>query len=176
MFENVKHKLADYIISKRLRDKGFYNQSFVGVFNNSSRFFVIMPDDEKDFHHAIEVLNFLNEKEKYFMIYTYDFRVGLLPIKYRSNTLAYNLSDFSKLRLPSQSISDKLKELNFNVVIDLNRKTDIYYSFSANLVNAPFRVGVIKNSSEKYYNLLIDNKEDNPEIFYRNFLNCLQMF
>jgi hypothetical protein len=44
------------------------------------------------------------------------------------------------------------------------------------LVNAPVKVGFRKSNSDKFYSLQIDNTEDNPEIFYKNLLNCLQMF
>jgi hypothetical protein len=66
--------------------------------------------------------------------------------------------------------------MQFNVSIDLNRKENLFHSYSANLVKAPLKVGFAKSDADKFYNLQVINGEDNPQISYENFLNCLKMF
>ena len=66
--------------------------------------------------------------------------------------------------------------MRFNAILDLNRKENIFCSIVSNLVNAPVKAGFQKNNADKYYNLQIVNKEENPELSYKNYLNCLEMF
>jgi hypothetical protein len=66
--------------------------------------------------------------------------------------------------------------VQFNVSIDLNRKDNLFHSYSVCVVKTRLKIGFVKNDSDKFYNLQIINHEDNPEISYENFLNCLKMF
>jgi hypothetical protein len=100
----------------------------------------------------------------------------LIPAKFRPSVVDFSLEDLSRLKLPTARLKDKLSTLEFNTVLDLNRKESLFNSYSANLVKANLRVGFTKYNSDKYYNLQVANLEDNAQIVYKNFLNCLQMF
>jgi len=176
MFDSIKEKIAEFIVEKQLKNKQEGSHTFTGFFGKAFTFFVAMPEDDHDFTHSLVVLNFLTENKKSVMVLTRDFKVSLLPPKYRTKAIEYNFKDISKLYLPSKKLSDKLTEMQFNASIDLNRKENLFYSLSANLVQAPVRIGFAKPDSDKFYNLQVVNGEDNPEISYKNFLNCLQMF
>ena len=176
MFGFIKEKIAGIVVQKQLKNKHLDSHIFTGFFDKAFTFFVAMPEDDHDFNHSLVVLNFLTENKKSVMVLTRDFKVSLLPPKYRAKTIEYNFKDISKLYLPSKRLMDKLTEMQFNASIDLNRKHNLFYSLSANLVQAPLRIGFTKTDSDKFYNLQVANGEDNPEISYKNFLNCLQMF
>jgi hypothetical protein len=176
MFGLIKDKIAAFVVQRQLKYKQLGSHIFTDFFAKAFTFFVAMPEDDHDFNHSLVVLNFLAENKKSVIILTRDFKVSLLPAKYRAKTIEYNFKDISKLYLPSKRLIDKLTELQFNASIDLNRKENLFYSLSANLVQAPVRIGFTKPDSDKFYNLQVVNGEDNPEISYKNFLNCLQMF
>ena len=86
------------------------------------------------------------------------------------------LIDVSKLNLPSNKLMNELAGKSFNAVIDLNRGENLFCSFASNLVESPMRIGFKKKNSDKFYNIQINDSEDNPQISYKNLLNCLQMF
>jgi ADP-heptose:LPS heptosyltransferase len=86
------------------------------------------------------------------------------------------LIDINKLKLPSKRLEKEFRILKFDVVIDLEKEENLFNSLLVCIVNAPVKVGFRKKNSDKFYNLQIDNMEVNPEIFYKNLLNCLQMF
>ncbi|OGU84424.1 MAG: hypothetical protein A2W11_10670 [Ignavibacteria bacterium RBG_16_35_7] len=71
---------------------------------------------------------------------------------------------------------EKLTSLRFNAILDLNRKENIFCSVVSSMVNAPIKVGFKKSNADKYYNLQISNIEENAELSYKNYLNCLEMF
>lgn len=176
MLKSIKQMIARYIVNKKIKDIGYSQQSFCDLLKNSTRFFILMPDDEIHFNQAASVIIFFEKLNKDITVFTRDFRVNLLPIKFRKLSINFGLEDITKLNLPSPALENKLKEYEFDLVLDLNKEENLFYSLITNLVRSQVRIGFKKNNSDKYYNLLIDNSEDNPEIIYKNLLNCLQMF
>jgi len=176
MFDFLKNKIAEIIVDKQLKEQHFEPHTFTDFFSKAFTFFIAMPEDDRDFTYSLTVLNFLADYKKSAMVMTKDFKVSLLPQKYRGRAIEYSDRDISKWKLPSKRLADKLSEMQFNVSIDLNRKENLFYSYSSNLVQAPLKIGFAKPDADKFYNLQIINEEDNPEISYENFLNCLRMF
>lgn len=176
MLKSIKQMIARYVVNKKIKHKEVQKQSFTGLLKNSMRFFILMPDNEIHFHHAAGIVTHFENLNKDINIFTRDFRVNLLPIKHRSTSINYGTEDINKINLPSSELENKLKELEYDLVLDLNKDENLFCSLVANLVRSDVRIGFKKNNSNKFYNLLIDISEDNPEIFYKNLLNCLQMF
>ena len=176
MFEFLKEKIAEKVIAKQLKDQNFEQHTFTGFFKSSYTFFVAMPEEDRDFTYSLPILNFLAENKKSAMILTRDFKVSLLPQRFKSKAIEYSEKDITKWKLPARQLIDKLSEMQFNVSIDLNRKDSLFHSYIANIVKTPLKIGFVKSDSDKFYNFQIINHEDNPEISYQNFLNCLKMF
>ncbi|MEJ2104867.1 MAG: hypothetical protein P8X47_09860 [Ignavibacteriaceae bacterium] len=172
----ISQKIAGYVVNRKLKEKQNSELSFTGFFKKSFNFFVLMPDDEKDFNSAMDVLHLLDSNEKHFKILTHDYRLSLLPQKFRPGVIDYGIDDVTKLKLPSKDLIEKLQEMNFDIIIDLNRNENLFCSYSANVADAQVRIGMRKSGADKYYNFQYRNSNDNSEIFYKNFLNCLQMF
>src|SRR5574338_1580280 len=122
MIENLKDKIAGLLVKKKLKDFEIAEHNFREFFKRSFNFFVIMPDNDIDFGQAFFILDFLDENRKSVTVFTHDFKVNLLPTKFRQKAIGYTLDDISKLNLPSKRISDKLEEMRFQAVIDLNRR------------------------------------------------------
>jgi hypothetical protein len=135
-----------------------------------------MPDNDTDFHYAIEVLKGLSLNKKHATVFTQEFRANLVPVKYRPQVVEYTDKDIGRLYIPSKKLMEKINSLRFNAILDLNRKDNIFCSVVSSMVNAPIKVGFKKSNADKYYNLQISNKEENVELSYKNYLNCLEMF
>ncbi len=176
MINKIKDKLAKFIISKNLKEVKKEKHSFSGSFKKSFNFLVLMPEDESEFHHCIEVLQFLEDHKKNITIVTHDYRVSLIPAKYRQHVIEFGIEDLNKINLPTKKLVEKLLASNFNAVIDLNIKENLFSSYLSNLTSASLIIGFKKYNSDKYYNLQIANKNESAEISYKNLLNCLQMF
>ena len=176
MLDLIKEKIAHSVVDWKLKDKQNKDQTFTEFFKKSFNFLILMPQDDADFAHSIQVLYYLEEHKKHATALTYDFRVSLMPLRFRSRVIEHTLADANILRLPSNKIINKLNEMRFNVVFDLNRKENLFYSYIASVVEIPIRVGFAKPSSDMYYNLQIKDSETEPEISYKNFLNCLKIF
>ena len=176
MLEFLKEKIAGKVIRKHLKDQSFEPHTFTAFFKSSYSFFITMPEDDRDFTYSLSVLNFLAENKKSAMILSRDFKVSLLPQKFKARAIEYSEKDITKWKLPARKLIEKVSEMPYNALIDLNRKESLFHNYIANIVKAPLKIGFVKNDSDKFYNFQVINHEDNPEISYQNFLNCLKMF
>jgi ADP-heptose:LPS heptosyltransferase len=135
-----------------------------------------MPEDEAEFHQSFPVLKFLEETKKNAYIFTHDFRVSLIPAKYRPRVIEHTVGETNRLNLATHKLIDKIKGQDFQAVIDLNIKDNIFFSHIISSVNVPLRIGFKKSNSDKYYNVQINPEDSRPEISYKNLVNCLHMF
>ncbi len=176
MIGPIKEKAAKFIVNQKLKEHKFGALDFSTIFKRSYSFLVLMPKDEKDFWFAVEVLNFLKESKKNVTAMTNDFRVSLLPSAYKVSAVEHGINDKTKLELPTKKFLNRIKKMQFDVVIDTNRQQVLFYNFLANFVNPPVRIGFSGENADKYFNLQIVNNKSEPEISYQNLLNCLKMF
>ena len=176
MFDSIKYGIATFLVKKKLKHKLQDRQSFKNFFKSSGRFLILMPENESHFYYALEILKFFELSGKSFSIFTHDYRVSMLPPKYHEAAIDFGVYEITRLNLPSAKLAKKLHKLEFSAVLDLNKEESLFNSLAANMVKADVRAGFTKNNSDFFYNLQVSNSDNNPDIFYKNFLNCLQMF
>lgn len=175
MIDQIKKKIAQVIINKSFKDIK-QGQSFTNFYKKSFNIIVVMPEDENDFNHSFSVLKYLEESKKNSVILTYDYRVSLIPAKYRPMVIEHNIDDMNRVNLPSKRLIAKISEMKYDAAIDLNRRENLFYGYLFNIIDASVKIGFKGNNSDKYYNVQIVNDEASPEESYKNLLNCLQMF
>jgi len=100
----------------------------------------------------------------------------LINPKLRQNLIEYEIRDISKIKLPKKKLISKLSERNFDVVIDLNRNENLFYSFAVSQIKTKLKIGFEKKGSDKFYNFQIACNKKEPEEAYKYLVNCLQMF
>ncbi len=171
----VKQKAAKIFINLNLKKGEFDNQSFSSAFKGSNSFLILMPDDDKDFQYAVNILDYLEELKKDYSILTFDYRVSLLPLRFRKKTLGHGMKDINKIELPSRRLTSNLTKKKYDVLLDLNRKEQLFYTYISGIVSAAVSIGFAKGFADRVYNIQIANSETNPKISYENLLNCLKM-
>ena len=176
MLDLIKDKIAHTVVDWKLKDKQNKDQTFTEFFKRAFKFLVLMPQNDADFAHSMQVLYFLEDNKKHASALTYDFRVSLMPLRFRNRVIEHTLADVNVLKLPSTKIISKLNGMMFQVVLDLNRSDNLFYSYISSVVEVPIRVGFAKPNSDLYYNVQIKDKETEAEISYKNFLECLKIF
>ncbi|GAB4289397.1 MAG: hypothetical protein Kow0098_07350 [Ignavibacteriaceae bacterium] len=174
--ENIKSRIARIYVKNLIKEKSLHKTDFSRFYSNSYSFFVLMPEDEKDFNFAKQVLEFLVSDKKNITVFTHDYRVSLLSPSFRTKVIDFGISDLTRLDLPSKQLINKLKSQRFNVVLDLNREENLFCSYIVGIVDAAIKAGFLKSGSERYFNFQFSDSESKPEISYKNLLNCLQMF
>jgi hypothetical protein len=176
MIEAIKENISRVLISRKLKDITLSEQDFSEALKRSGSFVVLMPEDEKDFRASYVVLEYLEHLNKAIKIVTRDYRISLLPAKFRNKAIEFGVADLNRLDLPNHKMIEKFAAMRYDGVIDLNRNNELFYSYASNLVNAKIRIGFTKKGSDKYYNFQIANNDVDSEKSYNNFLNCLKMF
>lgn len=176
MIELLKKKTAELIVSGKLKHQKNSELSFSAALKKSFSFLVLMPANDKDYRESFQILDYLESQGKTLTILTNDFRVSLLPAKYRNKSIGFAITEVSKINLPSHKLTEQLREKLFDVVIDLNREENLFYSYIANIVKSKIRIGFKKRKADLYYNFLVDGSDNDSVKSYNNFLNCIKMF
>lgn len=164
MIEAIKHQAAKLIARRVLKPYRFQERNFSTVFERSFSFLILMPVDERDFRFATELLTFLKNNKKTLFIMTYDYRVSLLPATLKNNVIEHGINDQNRLRLPSKKLLNRLNNMHFDVVIDMNRTELLFYNYITNSVKSAIKLGFARTNSDRYFNLQVVNNESNPEI------------
>ena len=175
MIGQLKDRIAELLIKSKLKDFEIPEHNFRDFFKKSFDFFIAMPENDSDFSHSLSILNYLDDNRKSITVFTHDYKINLLPTKFRQKAIGYTINDISKLNLPSKRISDNLEKLRFQAVIDLNRQENLFCSYVVNRIKAPYKMGFVKGDPDKYYNIQVINKSTDAENSYKNLLNCLKM-
>lgn len=176
MFNNLKTKLAHFIIKRKYLKKKQGLITFNGFVQTSKKYLVLMPEKESDFFSSMDIISYFRINQKKVTIFLPAKRRNLIPKKEKYEFILYDEEDLSKLGLPNSQYSKILRNNVFDVAVDLNRDTHLLCSAVTNMVGAKYRLGFTKENSDKYYNLQLVNNKINSEISYRNLLNSLQMF
>ena len=176
MIDLLKKKTAELIVAGKLKHKAHSEITFSSAFKKSFSILILMPQNDKDYRESFQILDYLESQGKTLTILTNDFRVSLLPAKYRNKAIGFALTEISKLKLPSHKLIERIRNKSFDVVIDLNREENLFYSYIANVVKSKIRVGFKKRKAESYYNFLVEVSDSDSTKSYINFLNCIKMF
>lgn len=171
-----KSIIAKYFVNKSINNQSIDERTFSSLLKNSYSFLIMMPEDEVDFHHSIYVLEYLKTELKHTTIMTKDFRVSLINPKFRPDLIEYGIRDINKIKLPTKNLISKLNKKNFDIVIDLNRNENLFYSYAVSQTKSKFKIGFKKKGSDKFYNFQIVCNGKEPEDAYKYLVNCLKMF
>ena len=171
----LKQTAARAFIQYKLKKSNFSNKSFSYAFKNSNSILVLMPEGDKDFQYSTDILVFLEKLQKDILILTNEYRVSLLPLHFRSKALGHGLKEVNKIDLPSKRLLSKLLKNKYDVVLDLNRQEQLFYTYVSSVMSAAVSIGFANSFADKVYNIQIANSETNPKISYENLLNCLKM-
>lgn len=176
MFEELKRKIAHYTIKKkylRLIDEKIL---FKSAISDAKNVFVLMPVNESDFIESIEIVKYFHIHKKDVSIFLPESKHNIFPLTHGYRFVSYLPDQISRFFLPDKLLLGRLKDKNFDIVLDLNRQEDTFFSCVANVVKSKIRIGFRKNRSEEYYNMLFDSKQSDPSIVYKKLLEHLNMF
>lgn len=176
MIATLKEQAARFVVRKRIPVAEFSQRNFATILTKTYSFLVLMPAKENDFRFVFPILDYLREQRKNIVVMTYDYRVSLLQPYFKTNAIEHGVKDETKLNLPSKKLLEKLSSMRFDVILDSNREEVLFYSYIAKSLNSQVKVGFSRSDSDKYFNLQVINKQNDPETSYKNLIDCLKMF
>ena len=176
MFEGIKRKIGHFVVKRKYLRKNIEQLAYNSVISNAKDFFFIMPGFDKDFYHTLEIIKYYQNQKKVITLFLPEHKYNLIPDKEKYKFISFLPHQVSRFHLPEKSLVARLNTKEFDVVIDLNRFEDIFFSAISNIVKSKIRISFVKELSENYYNLQIVDKQGDSEPSYKSFLNYLQMF
>lgn len=177
MFEKLKRKIAHFILSRKYLNRNNEAIYFNNILSTSNNFFVILPSEDNDKNNSLDLIKYLLIHKKNVTIFSNQQLFNkFVSNKDKIDFITFSTNNITKLNLPSKDLINKLKIKNFDVVIDLNRKENTFFSAIANVVKSKVRISFQKDLSDPYYNFLFQNKNGDSELAYRNFLEVIRMF
>lgn len=174
MLNWIKLNIGRYYLHKKLKenDKVTFNK----FLSNAYDFFIIMPDTDNEFKHAMQIVDYLFAKNKNITLFLVDFQYNLFADNKNYKLIYYQKEDKNWFNLPKLSILQKVNEQTYDITIDLSPEDNIFTPFIINNVKSKFRIGFKKNHSDMYYNFIVEPDKINSEISYKNLLNSLKLF
>ncbi len=176
MFEGIKKKYAHFVVRRKYLRKDTRPVLYNKILSGATDLLLIMPKDDKDFYHCHDILRYFLIHKKIITLFLPEYKYNLIPEKDKYKCISYMPVNINKIFLPTHHLIERLKNKEFDAVIDLNRNEDVFFSAVSNLVRSKVRVSFNKELSSNYYNMLISEKNEEPEAAYRSFLNYLKMF
>ena len=134
---------------------------------------IVLPDGEVAFDLAnlfLEKIQY-NDAKIHFLIK--DALINFYPKKISESAILFSYKDINSLGTPTQAFVEKIKELKYANMIDLNINFSRFSSFLLRACHPKVRMGFNYDNSKKYYNVILDTnyQRDLEETF-----NMIQQF
>ena len=108
MLEAIKENISRVFISRKLKNIVLNEQDFTEALKRSGSFLILMPEEEKDFRASFVVLDYLEHLNKSLKILTRDYRISLMPAKFRNKAIEFGIAELNRLDLPNHKLIEKL--------------------------------------------------------------------
>ncbi len=176
MIEELKRKIAHYLIRKKYLRKSEESIAFKSIIRDAKEILLIMPGNDADFIEALESVKYFQNHKKTISIFIAEAKHSTLQLTSSVKLISYLPLQITRFFLPDKMLLARLKDKKYDVVIDLNLKENTFFSCVANVVNSKIRIGFRKNRSEDYYNIIYDSKQNEPLLVYKKLIEHLAMF
>jgi len=174
-YKLLKFKFASYLAQRRYVKKQPEQIHFNGIMNNSN-FLVLMPENDVDFINSFDLPKFLSIHKKNVTVVVAEYKFSSLVGRQSYKVHTFGLTEVTRLSLPTDSLVKKIDDTNYDVVIDMNRTVNIFFSALSNAVKSKIKIGFKKEDSDKFYNFQVVNNTVSPEVSYKNMIGSIQMF
>lgn len=174
-YKLLKFKFASYLAQKRYVKKKPAQIHFNGVMGNTN-FLVLMPENDVDFINSFDLPKFLSIHRKFVTVVVAEYKFSSLVGRQNYKVHTFGLTEVTRLSLPTDSLIQKIDDAKYDVVIDMNRTVNIFFSALSNAVKSKIKVGFKKEDSDKFYNFQVVNNSVSPEVSYKNMIESIKMF
>ena len=173
---SFKNKFALFIAKRKYLGAKDFARNYTRSISNASKILVVLPNSAEDILKSLDIPAFFIDQKRQVMLLGDEKLKHVAREEHSFEIITYNEESFSKFGLPKKELVSKLKDMEFDVVLDLNREGNILLGILANIPKSQIIVGFKKKDADNLYNLQIANNQNNAEISYGNFLNSIQMF
>tara|TARA_X000000368_G_scaffold63778_1_gene45370 strand:+ start:2025 stop:2549 length:525 start_codon:yes stop_codon:yes gene_type:complete len=117
---------------------------------------IVLPDGEVAFDLATLFLEKIQSNDARIHFLVKDALINFYPQEMKESTLLFSYKDINSLGIPTSEFLEKIKELKYENMIDLNINFSRFSSFLLRACNPKVRMGFSYDNSKKYYNVILD--------------------
>jgi hypothetical protein len=179
MLEKYFLKLGLCYSKYKFRKRNDNIQRFTDFLSGNSTILIILPNLPKQFDEAKELVLELSNKwhEKQITVIVRSQFASINEFKEHFHTIGITNENINKFFLPRKNFIEEIKNIGFDVTIDLNIDLFLPASFLTRVVNSKYRIGINKELSDLFYNFQFNPVEyDNYKNLYLKLFTNLNMF
>jgi len=173
---SFKDTFALFVAKRKYFSKKDAIKNYAGSISNAAKVLIVLPTTAEDILKSLDIPAFFVDNKRKVILLGDEKLQHVAQEEHSFEIITYDEESFSKFGLPKKELVSKLKNLEFDVVLDLNRDNNLFLGILANIPKSGIIVGFKKNEADNFYNFQIGNNQNNAEISYGNFLNSIQMF
>ena len=136
----------------------FTNQSHNYEYSTAQKgsILIVLPDGEVAFDLANLFLEKIQNNDVKVNFLVKDSLINFYPIELSKSALLFSYKDINSLGVPTDQFVEKIKEMRYENMIDLNINFSRFSSFLLRACHPKVRMGFSYDNSKKYYNVILD--------------------
>ena len=117
---------------------------------------IVLPDGEVAFDLANLFLDKIQNNDNRINFLVKDVLINFYPKELSESALLFSYKDINSLGVPTHEFVEKIKEMKYENMIDLNINFSRFSSFLLRACHPKVRMGFSYDNSKKYYNVILD--------------------
>jgi len=117
---------------------------------------IVLPDGEVAFDLANLFLDRIQNNDNRVNFLVKDALINFYPKELSESALLFSYKDINSLGVPTHEFLEKIKEMKYENMIDLNINFSRFSSFLLRACHPKVRMGFSYDNSKKYYNVILD--------------------
>lgn len=171
--KSLMEKLLLFLVKIKKREEESFNP--YNISNDISKLLIMLPEDEELIKEVIVSIHSIQKNiSKTFLV---EKRFSDIVESNKETTLiVYSKEDKSIFKLPKKSLIKRIKQKNFDTVIDCNLKDSVFHYWILKNVFFKYRIAFYKNNSEIFNNLVLKlNSEQNTDEAYKKLFSLINL-
>lgn len=174
MVKNITEAIADFQLSFLSRKQENTLEKFNGFFATSKSVFVLPPYDNNILLMVNELVDFLFLNEKKITIFSTVENFNKIPSMNKCSLFEYTNEEITKVGLPNGYLKNRLQRENYDILINLESKINMFYAAITKLSKSQYKLGYASKQNDKYFNIQIQNLKSENKIF--DVIKILNLF
>lgn len=174
MLERVKKIIAELQLSQLSRKQKPAVEKFNDFFTLSNSILLVFPLKDDILSILDELINYMISQGKKITVFSTVEYFNKISLMNKCGLLEYAADEINRFGLPNGYLQRRLQREKYDVVINLDSTKSLFNMAITKLTNSKYRVGFSGAEVDKYFNIQISKKSDEPN--YLAIVNTLNLF
>ena len=154
----------------------FQPQVFNNVFESVKKAVIILPHDNQGIPSGLTLMQYLIDRNIDVTLLLHNKFHSALPVTLKCKKEEFYDSEINLFGIPKPEFLDKLKNMEFDVVIDMDGSNNFTSAMMTLAIHAKNKIGIKKPETLKVYNIVYGLSGNSLLESYQNYVNLLVTF